>query len=235
MLRGTYGQTLLDAYLKSSVAWWGANAKVMWQAYQQATDIAERKRCAVNLFEQRMLATESVVLVYTALRKVTTRPIVKTLFHTTVDDKVEQNMANDLDTNTNAQVLALLGLGPTLNYTAPTFSPAETRQALQEAVDELRDVLDERTANERRLVQVLNKIKHGYLVVDRPDFLPQGLAPADYITIVGLNVKNAGKQVIYYQLPVTTAAIDESLEVIERMEGAVSTILGIYLAAENPI
>jgi hypothetical protein len=161
-------------------------ARALLGTYRKAGSDRERRLFGLMIFEEVMLATEDLYMVYAAFRDRGERPPLETLLTRNLNEKVEKKINAELasyDAAGDQAIWAALDLpdpadGAALRRAFP--DPNTDLRFVKQYLKALPGALHNAHANrvvavggqDRVLVKLLNKLKHGFVAVEDPSAWP---------------------------------------------------------------
>jgi hypothetical protein len=129
-----------------------------------------RKFAALKIYEELMLATEDLAMVYFALRDRASRPVLETLLHFNLNPERSQRWCDEL-TGPDDSLLEKLGLMVDGRPVGQPVEPEQMVRALKGMLEVMRVEANNRTELGGVMVQGLNKLKHGFVAVSLPEWI----------------------------------------------------------------
>lgn len=205
------------------------SARVYLNLFESTDDVRLRKFAGLSIYEQFILATEDLSMVYFALRNREQKPLLDTLLGFELTAKTSSQWERELPGGDD-DVLEQLGLlknGVPVGWVA-TIEPARAVDALRKAVGDMRAAAHHRTVDGGVMVKSFNKLKHGFVAVARGDFVLQPNAKrAEWVTTLMVN-RQLGR-LVYGQIEVTKAKLNEFIGTIESAAAVSAMLLLAYL------
>jgi hypothetical protein len=220
---------VLEDYLRFGSRARSAAAAVLEQAFAAATDVRTRKFLAAKVFEELILATEDLAMLYFALRQYPGASVLEGLLHTQLTTDRTEQWRQELASQTVDQLLEQLGFlrDGVLAYAPPGGDPSVVMRALRQAIGEMRDAASFRLGGGGATVQAVNKLKHGFLAVSIGEYA-EGQVPPDQAVVV-LYTDRALGRIQRGIIEATDAKVRELAQKIQGYAGVSTCLLTSYL------
>ncbi len=227
----------LERQVLEDYAYFGGRARIasvnlFADGFSASSDSRARKFYALRVFEEMMLATEDLGMLYYALSRHRTAPVLETLLSHNLDG---DKWLAELDASTPDGILERMGLassGMPL-FVGPGVDAEGTMAALRTAVSGLRDAALLRRAEDGVLVEALNKLKHGFVAVSLPDWIDNSkLGPNDVAIVLHAN-KRLGR-LDRYGVEASEDSMRRMVNHTNSYANLISLVITIFLGATAP-
>lgn len=211
-----------------------AGAKLFLGAFRRAKHSKRRKFLALKIFEELMLGSEDLAMLYFALRDRNKRPVLEGLLQFQLNDKTSEEWRQELnrvDDDTILERLGVVASGAPL-YIRPGFDATTMLGALREVIMTMRSAASNRTVEGGYLVKGLNKLKHGFIAVSGDDLITPPVNQDEGVAIVSAQASLGRLNISIVEANETK--LKELVDTIEIYADAASFLLDTHLNIPTP-